>query len=125
VYSLVVAKSGPKNLTPSTKEREGMVPQGMSLVFMDYSMQALAELLAMLPPVQRPVTDKTGLKGYFDFMLRDVLPSATNDVIAAKFAMSQWDTLFTDIQQLGLRLEPGTGPIETLVIDHAELPRGQ
>ena len=59
----------------------------------------------------RIVIDKTGLQGGFDF----------------KFEWSPQDpnapSIFTAIQeQLGLKLEPAKGPVEFLIIDHAEKP---
>lgn len=116
------AKNGPKNLHPSQGAAQGMVPQGTRLTFADFSMQDLAAFFSLLPTVQRPVLDRTRIEGRFDFSL-EVLPAPTEDVIAAKIALSQWDTIFSDVQQLGLRFEPSTGPIETLVVEHAEQPR--
>jgi uncharacterized protein (TIGR03435 family) len=64
----------------------------------------------------RLVIDRTGLTGTFDWSLRwtpDPSASAANDSIS----------LFTALQeQLGLKLEPTRGPVDVLVIDHAERP---
>ena len=122
-FSLVVARNGPKNLRPTQGPTQGMVPQGTRLTFTDFSMEDLAAFFSLLPTVQRPVLDRTRIEGRFDFSL-EVLPAPTDDVIAAKIAIGNWDTIFSDVQQqLGLRFEPSTGPIETLVVEHAERPR--
>jgi uncharacterized protein (TIGR03435 family) len=72
-----------------------------------------------------PVTDMTGMKGFFDFTLEwtpDARPSevggATDSVPGA--------SIFTALQeQLGLKLESRKGPVEMLVIDHVEkIPTG-
>src|SRR5262249_38864329 len=85
------------------------------------TMQDLASLLSSMPPVQRPVMDKTLLAGRFDFVVE--AGSRAQDIADLKAAMAQWETLFSDLQeQLGLRLERSTGSVETLVIDHVELP---
>ena len=64
----------------------------------------------------RPVIDRTGLTGTFDWSLQwtpDPSASPANDSIS----------LFTALQeQLGLKLEPTRGPVDVLVIDHAERP---
>jgi uncharacterized protein (TIGR03435 family) len=65
----------------------------------------------------RPVVDRTGLTGTFDWRLRwtpEPLPRAEPlDSV----------TLFTALQeQLGLKLDSTRGPVEVLVIDSAERP---
>ena len=68
----------------------------------------------------RPVQDKTGLVGLYDFRLRFVpdglSPGAAGlDVDAESF--------FTAVEgQLGLRLQAARGPAEVMVIDNIELP---
>jgi uncharacterized protein (TIGR03435 family) len=63
----------------------------------------------------RIIVDKTGLTGTFDMVLR-FNPDA-NDT------SSDLPTLFAAVQeQLGLKLEPRTAPVEVLVIDRAERP---
>ena len=59
----------------------------------------------------RPVVDRTGLAGTFDI---DVKWSASGD---------DGPSIFTALQeQIGLRLEPSTGPFEVIVIDKVARP---
>ena len=77
----------------------------------------------------RPVIDKTGIKGRFDFqfeMTRDT--PATDDagapapstafIPASDYASS----VFRAVAAFGLKLEPAKGPVEFLVVDHVEKP---
>ena len=62
----------------------------------------------------RPVVDRTGLTGRFDFTL-NWAPEGSTDAAAA--------SIFTALQeQLGLKLEATTGPIDVLVVDAVERP---
>ena len=64
------------------------------------------------------VVDGTLLNGTFDFKMT-WLP---DDRFSGRGASAN-PTLFTALQeQLGLRLQAGRGPVETLVIDRAEKP---
>jgi uncharacterized protein (TIGR03435 family) len=68
--------------------------------------------------VDRPVVDRTGLSGIFDVDLEFTSQRAAVDAQAAGPPL-----IFTAIQeQLGLKLEPTTGPIDVIVIDHIEKP---
>ena len=64
----------------------------------------------------RPVQDKTGLKGLYDFELQfvpDTLSTGTDSGLS----------LFTALEeQLGLKLEPGKGPVEVLIVDRIQKP---
>lgn len=71
--------------------------------------------------VRRTVIDDTGLQGTFDVHLkwaRDPRPGETFDAANAN-APSIFDAVR---EQLGLKLESGRGPVEYMVIDHAERP---
>jgi len=74
----------------------------------------------------RPVLDRTGLAGKYDFLLTftpDIGScSQPADGRAAEATNpSDAPSLFTTMQeQLGLRLEPIKGPVEIIAIDHAE-----
>jgi uncharacterized protein (TIGR03435 family) len=74
--------------------------------------------------LDRPVVDKTGLSGRYDFDL-EWAPDETQfggDVPAAS-AEAPAAPLFTAIQQqLGLRLVATRGPVDALIVDKAERP---
>jgi uncharacterized protein (TIGR03435 family) len=79
----------------------------------------------------RPVIDKTGLTGRFDFKL-EWIPGAEQapgpfgpnpEVPPPPVSDLSGPSIFTALQeQLGLRLESAKGPVEVVVIDSAEKP---
>jgi uncharacterized protein (TIGR03435 family) len=70
---------------------------------------------------QRTVIDKTGLTGSYDVTL-DWTSTRYGPADAAN-QLGAPPEIFTAIQeQLGLKLEPGKGPVETIVVDHMEEP---
>jgi uncharacterized protein (TIGR03435 family) len=69
--------------------------------------------------LERPVEDKTGVEGNFDFDLHWTPMDAAKDSGAEDTGPS----LFTAVQeQMGLKLQPGKGPVWVVVVDHAEMP---
>lgn len=92
------------------------------------SMGQLAAALATLSntgmSLDRPVVDGTGMHGVFDATLRftpDRIPNVTE--VPETSIDPDGPSLFTALQeQLGLKLEPRTGPVDFLVIDRAQLP---
>jgi uncharacterized protein (TIGR03435 family) len=64
-----------------------------------------------------PVLNQTKLMGGYDIEFS--WASADADGLATA------PSLFTALKELGLQLEPGKGPTELLVIDHAEKPSGK
>lgn len=75
--------------------------------------------------LDRPVIDKTGIAGTYDFHLEYGIDQATPRFLAngAGAGDSAGPSIFTAVQeQLGLRLQSTTGPGESLVIDHVERP---
>ena len=96
-------------------------------------MRDLAWMLPML--MDRPVTDKTGIAGYFNIDLRWTIRTGSEmEVADGRQAgpdrrevgpVAQGLTIFAAReQQLGLKLEAKRGPIEVVVIDHVERPSG-
>jgi uncharacterized protein (TIGR03435 family) len=120
VYDLVVLKGGPK-IHLSQEENHGggwdtnHSENEIVLTAKTISMKDLASLLA--DPVHRDVIDKTGLTGVSDITLKwtpDDAADATNSATISIFTALE--------EQLGLKLQPSKGPVETLVIDHVEIP---
>lgn len=69
-------------------------------------------------PTGRYVIDKTGLTGRYDFELH-----WTPDDTPADSPPAGGPSIFTAVEeQLGLKLEPSTAPIDVLVIDSAQPP---
>lgn len=94
---------------------------GRRIVFQQQSTQDLADRLTDV--LRRPVKNDTSLTANYDFTLTfaddDGLFGPARGTPAAN--TEPLPDLFTAIQvQLGLKLEPKTGPVEVLVVDHAE-----
>lgn len=95
---------------------------------MAYFVRALSEQLG------RTVVDKTGLAAKYDFTLKwtpDESPGSMfkglgpgpQDAASPPPPDPSGPSIFTAVQeQLGLKLESQKGPVEILVIDHAEQP---
>jgi uncharacterized protein (TIGR03435 family) len=90
------------------------------IIYRRVSGQTLAVLLTRF--TQQPIVDMTGLKGEYDVNLQwmpDVakaIPAAEPDGI-----MDAAPSLFAAVrEQLGLRLEATKGPMNMVVVDHAE-----
>lgn len=75
------------------------------------SMELLARRLS--PYLQHPVLDRTGLAGPFDFRYELPKDDTVPDVVSS---------IVLSVQGLGLKLEPGKRPIETLIIDRVARP---
>ena len=126
VLVLTVAKNGPKGLRESTAGTPEFVTDGHHLNCQRVSMAMFAkEFLAR--QTGRSVTHKTGIAGDFDFTLDwspDDVPAGTSADGGATIV--QFPPFLLALQeQLGLRLEQQKGPVEILVIDHAERPAAE
>ena len=132
-YAITVAKDGPK-LKPTTVTADTF-PEGPPPLIFVVSPQviklparyaSIADFAAVLQraAIDRPVVDRTGLSGRYDFDL-EFTPDETlfqgelgngtpdSDKPGLSAAMQQ---------QLGLKLEPTRGPLDAIVIDHVERP---
>jgi uncharacterized protein (TIGR03435 family) len=117
LYQLIVAPGGSKlKPSPSPDAKTSVnVHNNRDLTAKGDPMPDFANELAGF--VRRPVIDKTGLPGKFDFELHftpdDAAPGSSDTLPG----------LFTALEeQLGLKLQGGKGPVPVLVIDHLELP---
>jgi uncharacterized protein (TIGR03435 family) len=119
VYALVVGKAGPKFKESAPDATTGMrASVTLATVTSTFTKSQMSSLVRVLSSAaDRPVLDQTGLTGFYDFKVEFARDPAA--VVAESSAAS----LFTALQeQLGLKLEPRRGSIETMVIDHAERP---
>ena len=124
VYFLEKSKNGlTRAVKPTDSKDRGEVPKMIVLIYggsdvteqyplygrnttMAYTAHRLSDYL------HRPVIDRTGIEGVFDF---DV--PGTNDL--------QTDistAIFGEVKQLGLTLKAGKGPVRTIVVDSATTP---
>jgi bla regulator protein BlaR1 len=130
VYSLVVGKGGPKfkETNPAEAHQGVTLPNGGGTVvpedgghtvhFFAVSMTSLASLLSNW--AGRPVQDKTGLTGKYDLQMPNpAMPPASADGSAVADPQG---SVVTSMEDLGLKLVPGKGQVETLVIDRVERP---
>jgi bla regulator protein blaR1 len=129
VYALVIGKNGSKLQESQSKQdtRHMMMGRG------DFDGEGVPlEMLtaALSRQLGRPVIDRTGLKGHYDFKLQwtpDPGQSMGGSPPPGLEAPPQPDpngpSIFTAIQeQLGLRLESQKGPVDLTVIDRLERP---
>ncbi len=116
VYFLVAGKNGAR--IKKTAEAAGAgtsMHDGKGQLFAtQIEMGMLARELGGL--VEGSVIDRTGLTGAYDIHLE-----WSGDEVAAAPDSGSRPSIFSAVQeQLGLRLEPGKGPVEMLVVDGAE-----
>ncbi len=144
VYELVVAKGGSKlkEATPADANN-GMkgpdgIPRGGSIMRMGggeltAQMMQIASLANLLSrQLQTTVIDKTGLSGKYDFTLNWTPEEGADSMVKGGNASQQraeptpdaaGPSIYTALQeQLGLKLQSAKGPVETLVIDHVDMP---
>jgi uncharacterized protein (TIGR03435 family) len=122
-YALTVPNGAHKMQPAPDPPAEGRVSlhRGSSIHDNRMTMLLLATLIARF--TRTPVLDQTSLPGAFDVKLdwaRDnSLPSAAPN--AAPAEQPDGPSIFEAVQkQLGLKLEKRKGPVDVLVVDHAE-----
>lgn len=117
VTALVIGKSGPKlHEVPPGDRLHGQIRfemsgKAMRLTGEKAPMPELASwLTSILGDAARPVLDKTGLTGAYDFVL-EWIPDEDFPATAVAAALPE---------QLGLKLDAARAPFEVVVINHAE-----
>jgi bla regulator protein blaR1 len=129
IYALVVGPKGP-TLTKSSGDPNGLpslVFRGLgSLPSVNATMADLASVM-QTAVLDRPVVDRTGLAGRYDFTLTwtpDETQFASMGVkVPPPPADAAAPSLFTAIQeQLGLKFEPSRAPVDVMVIDSIDRP---
>ena len=119
-YALVVDKGGKFLAVPPTaapNPRSGTQTTCGHMIATQATISSV--LFGLSRQLRRPVVDRTGLTGRYDFELEwrpDIgpCPDTANDNAPSIFTALQ--------EQVGLRLESIKGPVETIVVDRAERP---
>ena len=117
VYDIVLAKGGLKMKKSASPGNCYHTSAGSGLrVERDCTLNDIKNILE--DPSGRYVIDKTGLSGRYDFELH-----WTPDDTPADSALVGGPSIFTAAQeQLGLKLESASAPVDVLVIDSAKYP---
>jgi len=117
VYALITGKTGPR-LREAKEGTRSFVRLGHSvsgayvIQGQNASVSGLIEKLANV--LERPVIDRTGLKGSYDFRLEFAVNSMMPDSGESVFSVVQYE--------LGLKLETQKGPVEAIVVESATKP---
>lgn len=112
VYELIVAKNGPRLAPVKADAKGGLSYDGKFWSTLTAEKTTAARLASFLSDrLEHPVIDKTGIATQFPVNLEYRI--ADDD--------ERHPSLFTALQEsLGLKLQPGKGSVEVLVIDHIE-----
>jgi uncharacterized protein (TIGR03435 family) len=138
VFELVVSKGGSKLTDAATdtsdhllKGKDGKPLLGFlswttgKIVSQGYSAKNLADFLTQpMCALGRPVMDKTGLTGTYNFTLdwTPPHPGVRFGGGSDSASLEETPSIFAALGDVGLKLQPATGSIETIVIDHVEKP---
>lgn len=135
-YELVVMKGGPK-IKPVGEDDPGIIKgkngqpvKGGMISFMSgkfvaqqTTLDVLASMLSQSQDVGRPVVDKTGLTGKYNFTLNWSPTLSLPDGLKSPTQSEDAASVFTALEDdLGLKLVSSTGTQETLVVEQVQRP---
>jgi uncharacterized protein (TIGR03435 family) len=124
--------------TSLTGHCHAFIPEDGQLRGQSVDMSDFAEMLSIW--AGRMVVDRTGVSGVFDLKMPRVAPAGIQVPLAVernpnaglrgepagggeiRLAMESLPTVFTAVEQMGLKLEPSKGSVDVLVIDSIERP---
>lgn len=136
-YELVVAKAGKLKSTgdpPSAEELKYLGDRPIPRIYtanMDFAPHpfnggmyighgaTITDIVQLLSAkFERPVVDKTGLTGNYDFTIKQYRDRQSDNTIG-----DLWPPLEKAIQEeLGLKLVPSRGSARKLIVDHVQMP---
>jgi uncharacterized protein (TIGR03435 family) len=125
VYTLYAGPSGAK-LTESQGDPKGLPGIGFQrrvgdLSAFNVSMVDFLNFMTRNAGLDRPILDRTGLTGRYDFKLT----WTPDDAQGSSMPPNEAPPLYTALQeQLGLKLSATKAPAEVYIVDHVEKPGG-
>jgi len=116
-FALEIAPGGPKLRESRPDEEPSPVAmRNGRIALRAQTLDALTKVLTHVPDVDRVVVDETGLKGRYDITLTWAPDSQQNEADSDL-------SFFTALkEQLGLKLIPSKSSVDTIVVDHLEMP---
>jgi uncharacterized protein (TIGR03435 family) len=125
IFKLLVDKDGPKHLDAAKGGAPDWVNNGRHVDCQALTMELFAKGF-LTEQMRSPVIDETGIKGSFDFSMGwvpDEHSPGKPEGEPSPASGPSGPSFFTALrEQLGLKLEAGKGPVEVLIVDHAERP---
>ena len=106
MYALVLGKGRLRLVADESNEKNSMVINDGRREAKSMNMASLAQMTSLL--LRLPVLDMTGLPGYFDFPYEYSLEETARDSAPS---------IFTIVEELGLKLESRKAPFDVIVID--------
>jgi len=130
IYNLEVAKGGFKFKEVDPPESPAKAPPIGAVMGDEHGRIAgtkstMADFAGMLAAfLRRPVIDRTGLKGYYDFDVKWSAPETSEGTPRSPgFGAEGIALLMPALEhQFGLQLTSAAGPVEYWVVDHVERP---
>jgi uncharacterized protein (TIGR03435 family) len=122
VYFVTVDPKGHKLRPSTTKDPRRVQLDATGLTFQNFTMDELQLYLLNVPNVDRPVFNRTGLDGRFDFSIPIVLEADTQEARTAALRGGNFFVFVDALKDLGLRLDRGTLPQDVITIESAERP---
>jgi uncharacterized protein (TIGR03435 family) len=121
VYSLTVDQKGHTLRLSKTEGPHRVQQDATGLAFENTTMSDLQLHLLRVPGFDRPVINRTDLDGRFDFKLAILTGTDTEE--ARRAAIGGGFVVFADaLKGVGLRLEPGSVPLDVITIEKADRP---
>lgn len=110
-YALMTGTGKPKLLPSRSQENRGnMRVDDADFVFANTTMAEFATQLSDFATVDRPVVDKTGMTGRYDFRL---------DSVASAIRGGEGPSIFTAVSEIGMLLKKAVEPLDIVVVESA------
>jgi uncharacterized protein (TIGR03435 family) len=121
-YVLTIDKNGHK-LRPAKGGPRSVQPDPFGLALQNATMFDLEQFLLTVPGMDRPVFNRTGLEGAFDFTLTLFNGLEANEEDQKRAVLTAGAIGFSDaLARLGLKLEMQKVPLDSIVIENADKP---